>query len=159
MKTEFRRIDVERHFSTCYEFRKDSHYCSFGTTENYEESIGNYRERIIERMSSHDWFYYHIWHNDQIIGQVEFKSYSFKPNYGYVHLIYVAPHYRGLGVADKAEEFIQSTLSDLRCLGIILSVSRENKRALNHYRKWDWKYLKKNPKHQLTDFYEREFSL
>ncbi|MBV1928139.1 MAG: GNAT family N-acetyltransferase [Gammaproteobacteria bacterium] len=159
MEIEFKKIDVERNFSTCFEFRKDSHFCSFGTIDDYEDTIGNYRERLTDRLNTRDWFYFHIWYDDQIIGQVEFKSYSFKPCYGYVHLIYVAPGYRGLGVADKAEEFIQSTLINLHCLGTILSVSRENKRAINHYSKWNWKYLKENPKHPLTDYYEREFSL
>ncbi len=157
LQITFKEIDVSRHFEACYAFRKDSYFCSFGTTEGYEASIGDYRARIIERMESGERFYYHIWHNDQIIGQLEFKPYSFKPGYGYVHLIYVVPAYRGAGVADKAQSFIQTELSTLNCRGAILSVSRENTRALRHYKKWNWQFLKKNSKNPLTDYYERSY--
>ena len=158
MQIDFREIDVSRHFQMCYAFRKDSYYCSFGTTEGYEASIGDYRARIIERMEADERFYYHIWHDDQIIGQLEFKPYSFKPRFGYIHLIYVVPEYRGAGIADQAQAFIESTLSELDCIGAILSVSRENTRALKHYSKWGWNFLKQNPNNPLTDYYERSFS-
>jgi ribosomal protein S18 acetylase RimI-like enzyme len=134
MDIEFRKIDIESHYAKCYEFRKDSHFCSFGTTEGYSKSIGNYRERIIERMSTNEWFYFHVWHNKQIVGQIEYKSFSFKPNYGYVPLIYVVPEYRGFGIADKVEEHIQSTLQNVGCTGTMLSVSRKNLRAVNHFK-------------------------
>lgn len=35
----------------------------------------------------------------------------------------------------------------------MLSVSRLNKRAIKHFKRFGWEYLKPNPKHEVTDFY------
>lgn len=157
MDITFKDIDVEQHYLTCYEFRKDSYFCSFGTLEGYEQSVIGYQGKITTRMSSSEWFYIHIWHHDRVVGQLEFKTFSFKPDYGYVHLVYVVPDYRGAGVSSLILPFIQAQLQARGCQGAILSVSRSNERALNYYRKCGWRFLSKNPKHQLTDFYELTF--
>lgn len=155
----FKDIDVEQHFLTCYEFRKDSYFCSFGTFEGYEQSVAGYHDKITTRMSSPEWFYTHIWHHGCVIGQLEFKAFSFKPDYGYVHLVYVVSEYRGSGASSLILPFIEAQLQARGCQGAILSVSRSNERALNYYKKCGWRFLSKNPKHELTDFYEYKFSV
>ncbi|PWR00735.1 GNAT family N-acetyltransferase [Leucothrix pacifica] len=137
MEIVFKQVNLKRHFNLCYEFRRDSHFCSFGTYEGYEESVIGYQEKIQQRLNNPSWHYLHIWHEQKIIGQLEFKSFSFLENTGYVHLIYVIPEFRGLGVADKAEMLIAEKLKNQGCVQSLLSVSRENERAVRHYRRFD----------------------
>ena len=155
MKLAFKTIDLEQHFDLCYEFRRDSHICSFGTEAGYEESVVGYQAKIQQRLNDPRWHYLHIWHDDNIIGQLEFKSFSFLENTGYVHLIYVTPEFRGTHVAGEAENVIADTLKKQHCHSAVLSVSRTNERAIRHYRRFAWSYLKPNPKHEVTDFYIR----
>ncbi|MGB1309794.1 MAG: GNAT family N-acetyltransferase, partial [Leucothrix sp.] len=87
-----------------------------------------------------------------------FRSFSNKPNTGYVHLIYLVQGFRGLGVADEAQKFVFQVLREQGCQAAMLSVSRANERAVRHYTRTGWSYLAPNPKHELTDFYTRQFS-
>lgn len=150
---KFKPIDIDDNFSHCLEFRSDSYFCSFGTYENYENSVVGYKDRIRQRSLESNWYYCHIWCGDEIIGQLEFKTFSDFPETGYVHLIYVVPKYRGLGVSRLAQSFIIETLITKNCKSAMLSVSRINKRAINHFKRFGWQYLKPNSKHEVTDFY------
>lgn len=156
MKIEYRVIDVERDYTTCYEFRRDSYFSSFATYQGYETSIEGYKERLLERINHPDWFYFHLWHNDNIIGQLEFRCFSPREETGYLNLIYLIPAYRGVGLASQLQDFIANYLRGRGCLYCMLSVSRTNQRALNHYAKFGWRYDSPNPKHDTTDFYLRD---
>lgn len=87
------------------------------------------------------------------MGQLEFRSFSDEPETGYVQLIYLFPEYRGRGLAAQLQAYIRQQLLGAGCKWAILSVSRTNVRALNHYRRFGWVFLRPNPKHQETDFY------
>ncbi|MEJ2766248.1 GNAT family N-acetyltransferase [Photobacterium sp. MCCC 1A19761] len=154
----FRPIDLSRDFQTCHDFRRDSYVCSFGTDDGYAQSVIGYQERMQQRLDQPGWFYIHLWQGEQIIGQLEFRAFSDVAGYGYVHLIYLIPACRGRGIADLAQTFIANTLKHQGCKGALLSVSRTNTRAVKHYQRWGWRYLKPNPKHATTDFYRREFA-
>jgi len=104
---------------------------------------------MISRETENGWYYFHICKGNEIIGQLEFKSFSGLPDTGYVHLIYLLLSYRGCGVADLAENYMAKHLKSKRCKQAILSVSRTNERAIRHYKHHDWSYLKPNPKHKL----------
>jgi len=162
MDCRFEVINVDANFSDCVQFREDSYFCSFGTSEGYLETIGEngtiYRSKLLSRLSSPEWGYFHIWSGDQLIGQLEFKSHSEIAGFGYIHLIYLIPNYRGQGLSDAIHQFLIEQLTLMGCLGAVLSVSRENKRAVNFYQKQGWQYWKPNLKHQLTDFFRLEFS-
>lgn len=155
MNIEFEPIDINSDFDLCVAFRRDSYFCSFNTYDGYEESIVGYRERMTKRLASPEWFYRHVWLDDEVIGQLEFRSFSDYPDTGYVHLIYLVPDYRGTGVVDQLEEYIAEQLSGAGCVYAILSVSRLNERAIRHYTRWGWDYFAPNPKHGTTDFYRR----
>lgn len=155
---DFKQIIIERHFDFCYEFRRDSHFCSFGTYDGYKESVIDYQKKIRQRLKDPNWHYLHIWCDDKIIGQLEFKLFSFLESTGYVQLIYVIPEFRGHGVADAAEALIAQRLKAQGCQQAVLSVSHENERAIRHYRRFGWKYLKPNPKHKVTDYYIRDLT-
>ena len=90
----------------------------------------------------------------QFAGQLEFRSFSPEPETGYVHLIYLQPNFRGSGLAPKVQDYIVSTLSKAGCVRAVLSVSRTNHRALTFYKRHGWEFVRKNPKHDETDFYQ-----
>lgn len=128
----------------------------FDTYVGFEDSVAGYRERMSDRLTASQWHYIHIWCDNRIIGQLEFRSFSETPGTGYVHLIYLIPSYRDLGVANIAEDFIAWTLTSQGCKQVILSVSRTNQRAVKHYMRHGWEFQKSNPKHQATDSYVRQ---
>ena len=103
------------------------------------------------------WYYFHIWHKSQLIGQLEFRSFSKTPDTGYVQLIYLIPEYRGLGLGTKLQEFIRIQLRDAGCSKAMLCVSRANETALRHYKRSGWEYLSPNPKDKNMDFYQIDF--
>ena len=153
MNIEFKPINIDADFSYCLEFRRDSYFCSFGTYDNYENSVIDYESKMRQRTIDSHWYYYHIWCCNEIIGQLEFRSFYDLPETGYVHLIYVIPKYRGKDIAKLAQKFIADTLIINNCKNAMLSVSRTNIRAIKHYKRFGWRYLKPNPKHEITDFY------
>ena len=158
MNINFKPINLDKHFNYCYEFRRDSHFCSFGNADGYEESVIGYYEKIQQRQADPRWHYLHIWQGENVIGQLEFKSFSFMENTGYVHLVYLIPECRGSGIAGEAQQLIAKELKKQHCHSALLSVSRSNERAIKHYRRFGWSYLKPNPKDQVTDYYIRQFS-
>lgn len=156
MDITFRQISIEDNFDLCMEARKDAYFCSFGHYDGFEDFIVGYRKRIIERLTEPNWFYIHIFVSGQFAGQLEFRSFSIEPNTGYVHLIYLKPNFRGLGLAVKLQEYIVSVLIQEGCKRALLSVSRTNTRALTFYKRYGWEFARKNPKHDETDFYQLE---
>lgn len=158
MQVEFKEINLERDFKVCVEARRDAYYCSFETYDGFAEFISGYRERVLERQEQAGWFYRHIWVGDEIIGQLEFRSFSDAPATGYVQLIYLFPEYRGTGLAAELQAHIRHQLHMAGCQWVMLSVSRTNLRALNHYRRFGWQFLRHNPKHLETDFYRLELN-
>ncbi len=159
MDIKFEPIDVDNNFSRCLEFRRDAHFCSFDTYAGFEESIANYETQIRQRVNETNWYYMHMLCGDEIIGQLEFRTFSSFAETGYVHLLYIAPKFRGLGMAGLAQSFIIQTLIASGCKSAMLLVSRTNKRAINHYKRFGWEYVKPNPKDKLTDFYRCQLCL
>ncbi|MBJ7537423.1 GNAT family N-acetyltransferase [Marinomonas transparens] len=158
MEVDFKRINVEDDFQTCVDFRRDSYFCSFDTYEGFEASIVGYQDNLFLKVGNPDYFYFHLWAQGKIIGQLEFRAFSELADTGYVNLIYLISEYRGSGLAAQLQQFIAEQLMEKGCKGALLSVSRTNRRALNHYQGWGWQYFSANPKHAMTDFYRRHFS-
>lgn len=111
-----------------------------------------------ERLKLPEWFYIHVWLDNQIAGQLEFRSLSPEPNTGYVHLIYLKPEYRGLGIAKQLQDYIKTNLLNAGCDYAQLSVSRTNARAMKFYLRNGWSFVKPNPKHAETDFYQLDLT-
>ncbi|HAS6854123.1 TPA: GNAT family N-acetyltransferase, partial [Vibrio parahaemolyticus] len=61
---------------------------------------------------------------------------------------------RGLGLAPKLQDYIVNVLFRAGCKRAVLSVSRTNTRALTFYKRHNWEFVRKNPKHDETDFYQ-----
>ncbi|WP_434664550.1 GNAT family N-acetyltransferase [Aeromonas sp. NJAU223] len=153
MLVEFKEINLERDFELCLEARRDAYFCSFHTHDGFAEFISGYRDKIQQRQTQPGWFYSHIWADEKLVGQLEFRSFSDDAETGYVQLIYLFPDYRGTGLAAQLQAYIRHQLCIAGCRWAMLSVSRTNVRALNHYRRFGWAWLSPNPKHVQTDFY------
>ncbi|WBA18922.1 GNAT family N-acetyltransferase [Salinivibrio kushneri] len=154
MHLTFRPINLETDFAYCVAARRDAFVCSFGSDEGFEDFLTGYYERVSERMNQPEWFYRHIFVDGEWAGQLEFRSTSSEPETGYVHLIYLAPAFRGRGFAPLLQRYIKTTLTNAGCRRALLSVSRDNHRALAFYRQHGWEFVRANPKHAKTDFYQ-----
>ncbi|MNG88800.1 Acetyltransferase (GNAT) family protein [compost metagenome] len=153
MRLEFKTIVLERDYERCVQARRDAYFCSFHTYDGFAEFISGYQERIRERLGEREWFYLHVWAGEKLVGQLEFRCFSDDPVTGYVQLIYLFPGYRGTGLAAELQVYIRHQLLSAGCKWAMLSVSRTNMRAINHYHRFGWAFLRPNPKHAETDFY------
>lgn len=154
MELAFRQISIDDDFDLCVDARKDAYFCSFGHYDGFDDFISGYRKRIRERLVTPEWFYIHIFVAGLFVGQLEFRSFSPEPETGYVHLIYLKPSFRGLGLASKLQDYIVNVLSKAGCKRVVLSVSRTNTRALTFYKRHGWEFVCKNSSLAETDFYE-----
>lgn len=153
MRLDFKTIDLERDYERCVQVRRDAYFCSFHTYDGFVEFISGYQERIRERLKQPEWFYLHVWAGETLVGQLEFRSFFDEPGTGYVQLVYLFPEYRGTGLAAELQAYIRHQLRIAGCKWVMLSVSRTNLRAINHYHRFGWQFLRPNPKHAETDFY------
>ena len=154
MKIEYRPINIDCDFEACVKARKDTHFCGFGTFDGFNHFLDGYRARMTERITSDEWFYLHIWIDEILAGQLEFRCHFPEPECGYILLIYLKPEFRGLNIFPMLQEHIIKVLTHHGCKRIHLSVSRINTRALKNYQAHGWTFLCTNPKHNLTDFYQ-----
>ena len=153
MEIVFKKIDISVDFDACIDARRDAYFCSFGHYDGLETFLRGYRERMAERLNNPEWFYIHVIVNEKLVGQLEFHTHSSEHNAGYINLIYLKPDFRGCGLAPELHKYIVNKLTKSGCEYVILSVSRTNLRAINFYKKYGWKFVRKNPKHRETDFY------
>ncbi|GGY54498.1 N-acetyltransferase [Bacterioplanes sanyensis] len=154
MDVEFRPINLAKNYDFCFAARKDAYYSSFETYAGFDDFVNGYRERIEARQAQTDWFYIHVWQNDKLIGQLEFRSFSTEPDTGYVHLFYLVPEVRGSCASRRLQAYVEAELIRAGCRRAVLSVSRTNVRALRFYQRHGWEYYRANPKHEQTDFYQ-----
>lgn len=151
----FRPINLRRDFDACLTFRKDGWVCSFQTTEGFDQAIQGYRQRIAERQANPLWFYEHVWLNETLIGQLEYRAFSRENGVGYVHLFYLTQQYRNQGLGGALQSRVSATLLASGCHSAVLSVSQTNTAARRHYAKHGWRFLAPNPKHANTDFFTK----
>ncbi|MDM5073848.1 MULTISPECIES: GNAT family N-acetyltransferase [Aeromonas] len=153
-----KEINLDNNYHFCVKARRESFYCSFGNLIGFDKIICGYKNRIKMRLKTPGFHYYHVWLNDQIVGQLEFCSTWEKMNVGYIYLIYIEPQFRGSGLADELHGFILNKLLEAGCHQAVLSVSNTNKRAVSFYRKHHWRFLRKNYKHKTTDYFKIKLS-
>mgnify|MGYP000044148036 FL=1 len=96
----------------------------------------------------------HIWKGTKIIGQLEFRSIYGAQKTGYINSDYLAQAYSGRGFGERIHSYIVKFLQNTLCSTAVIPISRTNKRAVIFYKKHGRAYLKSNPKHKLTDFYQ-----
>lgn len=162
MDIQYKKIDLNSNFERALKFRLDSFVCSFGSDQEFHKEAGAdghiYRDKLEQRKDDAGWFYFHVWHAGRIVGQLEFRGFSDWEKLGYVHLFYLIPEYRGIGVFDQLHRFVEDTLINAGCNGAVLTASKTNLRALMAYERHGWYWMGPNPKHELTDFYRLDFN-
>ena len=140
-KIEFKKIDLDLHKDTAINFRADSFMTSFGTDKGFWEDDGQGGERYIEWLNNKDpnkFGAYHIWKNDEIIGQIELALFKDDESWGYINLYYLRENYRGKGLSKKLDEFATEFFKGLGVEKAKLSVSPTNSRAIKFYEKNGW---------------------
>ncbi len=82
----------------------------------------------------------HVWCGDEIVGQINLGRFI-DPSVGYISVFYVAPVWRGSGVADAMEEFAAVWFKGRHFRSARLSVSPTNVRAVRFYIRRGWRDL------------------
>ena len=139
----FRVVDVDRHADLCIRFRADSFVASFGDAARFRGGDGKGADRYLEwlrdAVQRFPGGHAHAWVGDEIVGQVEMRPLDAPPGVGYVHLYYVTPPWRGLGVADQLDAHATAWLRAQGCGTARLSVSDTNARAIRFYLRRGWR--------------------
>ena len=144
MTPAFKTIDLASDFDTCFAFRKDSYFVSFGTYDGFEVDMSNYKERMAERISYLPHGNCHLWHEGEIIGQTEMKFVD-DADIGYVSLLYLKPEFRNQGLGKLLQQRAVEVFSTLGKKSIQLSVSCTNLPALAFYTKHGWENIGARP--------------
>ena len=139
--TEFKKINLDLHKDIAIKFRADSFMASFGTDEEFWGKDGQGGERYIEWFNSKDhekFGAFHIWKEDEIVGQMELSLFKDDESWGYINLYYLREDYRGTGLSKELDNFATKFLKNLGVNRAKLSVSPTNLRAVKFYEKNGW---------------------
>ena len=140
----FQPIDLDRHGDVFLTFVRDTHFCSFGTMDGFLDDNGQGEERFAERvrarLAEEPKSCLHVWKNGQIVGQLHLGRFI-DPSIGYINLLYVAPEWRGAGIASLIEEYASAYFQSHGFRSARLSVAAHNLRAIRFYTKQGWKNL------------------
>lgn len=134
---EFRKIDLERDIGLCIEFREDAFRESFPDSDDWKAHWNEveYRSWLPGRAKQYPDGFLHIWRDETIIGQLEFK---YENDSGHINLYYLRADYRGMGYGVLAHKQIVKTLQNHKCRTASLRVSPTNVRAIAFYEKLGW---------------------
>ena len=135
----FRPIDLSRDAATCVAFRRDGFRCSFGDASRFDEDgePERYLAWLRREQSIRPECFLHLWHEDQIVGQLEMR---FPPGMvvARVQFCYLVPGLRGSGVADRLHAEAVRLLREQGLCRMDLRVSSANPRAVAFYRRNGW---------------------
>lgn len=153
----FKPIDLDAHASVCVAFRRDSFICSFGADDFFREAGPkgvDYIARLRLRTARFSDGYVHVWHGDEIVGQMEMQVME-DPRRGYVNLFYLVEAMRGAGVSGELQDYAMGFMRRQGVQVAQLSVSPTNARALAYYRKHGWRDLGLRPGRDNVNLMER----
>jgi GNAT superfamily N-acetyltransferase len=143
----FKTIDLDTHAPVCVAFRRDSYICSFGEDGFFHEAGPegvDYIEWLRLRIARFPDGHVHVWHGDQIVGQMEMQILE-EPRRGYVNLFYLVQEMRGTGASEELQEYAMDFMRRHGVQIAQLSVSPTNARALAFYHKQGWRDLGLRP--------------
>ncbi len=142
MKLEFKAINITEHRDLVVKFRADSFFTSFGHDRDFwgEDGQGDkrYLDILAKKLTPENLLAFHVWQNNQIIGQMELDFYFGDKNIGYINLFYLIPEVRGSGVSHQLDQFATDFFKKLKVPKMLLSVSPTNPRAIAYYKKNGW---------------------
>ena len=140
----FKPIDLENHARVCIQFAEDTEICSFGSVDGFREPDGKGAERFIERvkakLAQDPFSCIHVWKDDNIVGQIHLGQFM-DSSIGYIHFFYVAPAWRGKGIAAHLDNYATTYFKQRGFKSARLSVTPANVRAVRFYLNRGWKDL------------------
>ena len=138
----FRSINLQQNLDIACRFREDSFVASFGHADDFHEEDGlgaqRYIDWLTDRIASYPKGHVHVWKGGEIVGQLEARPLPKAKHVGYVNLYYLAPQWRGKGLSDSLDEYINDWLHSCGCHKVQLSVSPSNVRAFKYYLRRGW---------------------
>lgn len=145
----FKPIDLSTRAELTVMFRIDAYICNDGSAEKFGKKNSPqallYLAWIHEKLSFAPTSVVHAWLNDSIVGQCELGEYKDDPSIGYVHLYYIIPEMRGLGLADQLDQYAMNYFRQHGYQTVRLSVNKSNKRALKFYKRLGWAVVGNHP--------------
>ncbi len=128
----------------CITFAVDTNMCSFGSAEQLHGEDGKGTERYIQRLraklAADPESCLHVWLGGTVVGQLNLGRFI-DPSVGYVSVFYVAPQWRGKGVADGMEQYATDWFKRRGFASARLSVTPSNVRAVRFYLRSGWRDL------------------
>lgn len=134
---------------TCVRFRSEMYVASFGSGEGLEEEMGPDNEKYLAdlraKIAQVPEGNVHLWHGEEIVGQLEMRLVEHEPHIGYVSLIYVPPERRGQGLGRRLHEHAVQVARHRDKRALRLSVSFTNVPAIMFYRRLGWEMVGSRP--------------
>lgn len=140
--SRIKTIDLIENSRLCVQFRIDGHVCSFpdGEVRFYDEN-GTGGERYLnwlsQRITEFPEGCVHLWHGDQVVGQLESRLRN--RELGYLNFIYIAPPFRNTRFSHDLHDYLTETMASVGIACLELTVSRANERARAFYTKHGWR--------------------
>ena len=113
-----------------------------GFWDNFHGSEEAYTKLVKKRILRNERFIYMIYNGATDIGVIELSNLSHDShvNYSYLHLLYLRNKYRGTECSSLIHSFIVDSVINENRIGILLSVSKKNHRAIGFYKKNGWSF-------------------
>jgi len=135
LNLQFKPIDLQQHAALCLQFMEDTHLCSFGSTDGFEEDgqgLQRLTERISAKLAQDPESCLHVWQDDIIVGQLNFGTFI-DPAIGYISHFYVTPQWRGRGVGGEMDAYASRHFQLRGFRAARLSMIAANARAMRFY--------------------------
>ena len=136
---KFEPVDLIKNLELCIQFRRDAHILSYGSSTdfNIEECIAWFHSLKENNPAGFE----HVILNNEIIGQLEFKSGIKEADgsvSGYINLLYLLPEYRRKGYGRRLQEYVFSKFIADKCSVAYLRYLPKNQVAGSFYVKHGW---------------------
>jgi GNAT superfamily N-acetyltransferase len=136
---KFEPVDLLTNLELCINFRRDAHILSYdsSTDFNSEECTAWFHSLKANNPTGFE----HVILNNEIIGQLEFKSGVKAADgslSGYINLLYLLPEYRRKGYGLKLQEYVHAKFIADNCSVAYLRYLPRNQAAGSFYIKHGW---------------------
>lgn len=142
LNLQLKPINLQQHAALCLKFMEDTHLCSFGSMDGFDED-GQGLECLTERISAKAQdpeSCLHVWQDNIIVGQLNFGTFV-GPAIGYISHFYITPEWRGRGVAEEMDAYAGRHFRLRGFRAARLSVIAANARAMRFYQHHGWRGL------------------
>jgi GNAT superfamily N-acetyltransferase len=135
-------INLDRDADLCIEIRKDSFIQSYGSAHRFLGDDQRGAERYLiwlqEKSSARPGSCCHLWHNGQVLGQLEVGATSNDLLEGWIFLVYIVSAWRRRGLGSYILEYCEGFLRHAGFHTAGLTVGRSNAAALTLYTQNGW---------------------